>query len=314
MDLYPPYEPYRTERLAVGAGHELYLEQAGNPAGVPVLFLHGGPGFTWSGHNRRFCDPGYWRFIGFDQRGTWRSTPLGSLAANTTQDLVADIERIRVHLGIERWAILGGSWGSALALAYAQAHPERCIGLVLWGIYLGLASENDFNFATSRKLYPEAWHVLIDPLPPAERGDPLGAYLRRVLDPDPAVHRPALEAWLHHNWETAGLKAVPSEFLRPQGDAAVLLAGARIALTYFSRHIFLPDGELLRRARLLGDLPGLLAHGRDDFVCPLENAYDLAQAWPGADYRPIANAGHHPFEPGIAAALLEGMEGLKGRA
>jgi proline iminopeptidase len=280
---------------------------------VPVLFLHGGPGFTWSGHNRRFCDPAYWRFVGFDQRGAWRSTPLGELHLNTTAHLVADMERIRRHLGIERWAILGGSWGSALALAYALAHPERCIGLVLWGIYLGLASENDFNYVTSRKLYPEAWHVLVDPLPAAERGDILAAYRRRILDPDPKVHLPALKAWLHHNWVTANIKAVPAEFLRPEGSTEVLLAGARIALAYFSEAIWLPEGELLRRAHELGALPGLVTHGRDDFVCPIENAFDLTRAWTGARYVPVEHAGHHPFEPGIARALLEGMEALKDR-
>ncbi len=311
--LYPPYEPYRVGRFPTGEGHELYIEEAGNPDGVPVLFLHGGPGFTWSGHNRRFCDPAYWRFIGFDQRGAWRSTPLGRLEANTTAHLIADMERIRESLGIKRWVLLGGSWGSALALAYALAHPERCIGLVLWGIYLGLASENDFNYLTSRKLYPEAWHGLVDPLPVAERGDIMAAYRRRILDADPTVHLPALKAWLHHNWVTANIKGVPAEFLRPEGSAEVLLAGARIALAYFSEAIWLPEGELLRRAGELGALPGLVAHGRDDFVCPIENAWDLTRAWRGASYRPVETAGHHPFEPGITQALLEGMESLKGR-
>ena len=312
-DLYPPYEPFRATRFDTGDGHELYLEEAGNPQGVPVLFLHGGPGFTWSGHNRRFCDPAHWRFIGLDQRGAWRSTPLGRLEGNTTQALVADLERIRESLGIARWAILGGSWGSALALAYALAHRERCIGLVLWGIYLGLASENEFNYVTSRKLYPEAWHVLVDHLPEGERADIMGAYTRRILDPDPAVHLPALKAWLHHNWITANVKGVPAEFLRPEGSTEVLLAGARIALTYFTRGIFLAEGELLERAHELGDLPGTVTHGRDDFVCPIENAYDLTRRWPGARYLPVEHAGHHPFEPGIARALLEGMEALKGR-
>lgn len=314
LGLYPPYEPYALHRFPVAAPHDLYLEEAGNREGVPVLFLHGGPGFTWSAHNRRFCDPAHYRFIGFDQRGAWRSQPLGELAGNTTQALVEDIEAIREALGVERWIILGGSWGSALALAYASQHRDRCLGLVLWGIYLGLSSENDFNYVTSRKLFPEAWHLLADPLPAAERGDLLAAYRRRILDPDPAVHEPALAAWLAHNTATANLKAVPAEFRRPEGGPEVLLAGARIALTYFAETIFLPDGELLRRAPSLGDLPGVLVHGRDDFVCPIENAYDLAQAWPGARYQPVEQAGHHPFEPGIAKALLAAMEEMKERA
>jgi len=311
LGLYPFYEPYVKRRFAVEAPHELYLEEAGNPEGVPVLFLHGGPGFTWSGHNRRFCDPAHYRFIGFDQRGSWRSTPLGELAGNTTQALVADIERIRAALGIERWIVLGGSWGSALGLAYALAHRERCLGLAFWGIYLGLASENHFNYVTSRKLYPEAWEALVGLIPEAERGDLLGACRRRIDDPDPRVHAPVLQAWLSHNFATANLRQVPEEFRRPDSGPEVLLAGARIALAYFQETIFLPDSELLRRAGELGELPGYLVHGRDDLLCPIENAYDLARAWPGARYLPVEGAGHHPFEPGIARALVAAMEELK---
>lgn len=314
LGLHPPYEPYEVRRFAVEPPHELYLEQAGNPEGVPVIFLHGGPGFTWSGHNRRFCDPRHYRFIGFDQRGAWRSTPLGRLEGNTTAHLVADLERIREALGIERWVLLGGSWGSALALAYAQAHRERCIALVLWGIYLGLESENHFNYVTSRKVFPEAWEAMVALLSRDDRADLQGAITRRIFDADPAVHGPALRLWLEHNMATANLRAVPDEFLRPLGDPAVLLAGARIALTYFRESIFLPDGALLQRAAALGDLPGWLVHGRDDWLCPIENAFDLAKAWPGARYLPIERAGHHPFEPGIARALAAAMEEVKGLA
>ena len=314
LGLYPPYEAYAVHRLPVEAPHVLYVEEAGNPKGVPVIFLHGGPGFTWSGANRRFCDPSFYRFIGFDQRGAWRSTPMGALEGNTTQALVADMERIREHFGIERWVVFGGSWGSALALAYALEHRERCIGLVLWGIYLGLASENHFNYVTSRKLYPEAWEAMVAHLPADERGDVMEAYRRRILDEDPAVHMPALKHWLAHNVATGNLKSVAEEFRRPDAGVDVFLAGARIALTYFTKTIFLPDGELLRRAPELGRLPGVLAHGRDDFICPIENAYDLAQAWPGARYHAIEHAGHHPFEPGIARVLAAGLEEMKGLA
>ena len=311
LGLHPPHEPYDVRRFPVGEGHELHLEQAGNPAGVPVVFLHGGPGFTWSGHNRRFCDPAHYRFVGLDQRGAWRSTPLGRLEANSTQHLVADLERIREALGIERWILFGGSWGSALALAYALAHRERCIALVLWGIYLGLESENHFNYVTSRKVFPEAWQALADHVGPEERGDLMTACERRIFDEDPSVHEPALRLWLAHNTATANLRAVPAEFLRPLGDAAVLLAGARIALTYFRRGIFLPEGHLLERAATLGDLPGWLVHGRDDWLCPIENAFDLSRRWPGARYLPVERAGHHPFEPGIARSLLAAMEAAK---
>lgn len=312
LGLYPPFEPYAVHRLPVEEPHVLYVEEAGNPKGTPVLFLHGGPGFTWSGHNRRFCDPSFWRFVGFDQRGAWRSTPMGALEGNTTQALVADIERIRETLGIERWVVLGGSWGSALALAYALEHKERCIGLVLWGIYLGLASENHFNYVTSRKLYPEAWEAMVSHLPADERGDVMEAYRRRILDEDPAVHVPALKHWLMHNAVTGNLKGVAEEFRRPDAGGEVFLAGARIALTYFTKTIFLPDGELLRRAPELGRLPGVLVHGRDDFICPIENAHDLAAAWPGARYHAVEHAGHHPFEPGIARLLAAAMEEMKG--
>jgi proline iminopeptidase len=314
LGLYPPYEPYAVHRLTAAKPHVLYVEEAGRHDGPAVLFLHGGPGFTWSGHNRRFCDPSFWRFVGFDQRGAWRSTPLGALEGNTTQALVEDIERIRVKLGIERWVVLGGSWGSALALAYALAHRERCIGLVLWGIYLGLASENEFNYVTSRKIFPEAWEALVAPLSPEERGDIMEAYRRRILDENSAVHMPALKIWLEHNAATSNLKGVDEEFRRPDAGAEVFLAGARIALNYFSQTIYLPDGELLRRAPELGQLPGVLVHGRDDLVCPIENAYDLAKAWRGARFHAIEHAGHHPFEPGIARQLAAAMEEMKGLA
>ncbi|MGH6948159.1 MAG: prolyl aminopeptidase [Kiloniellales bacterium] len=311
LDLYRLAKPFWTGRLKVAAPHELHLEQWGNPAGAPLLYLHGGPGFPWHPFALRLIDPAHYRIVAFDQRGSYRSTPLGALEGNTTPELVADIERIRRELGIERWLIYGGSWGSALALAYAQAHPERARGLVLWGIYLGHLDENVWNFVESRRVLPEAWQALADQVPEGERHDLFTAYERRIFDPDPATHMPALDHWLKHNLAAANFRRVPHGLRRSDEPNELTLAGVRIALAYYKNAIFLPERGLLANAARLAEIPGVIVHGRVDYICPIENAFHLSRAWPRVRYLPVADAGHSAFEPEIAAALKVALEDFK---
>lgn len=311
-DLYPPIEPFDVRRVAVDALHTLHVEQSGRPDGVPVVFLHGGPGSPWSSHVRRFFDPAHYRLIAFDQRGSYRSTPHGELRDNTTPHLIADIETLRELFGIERWIVFGGSWGSALGLAYAEAHPERCLGVVLRGISLGRSIENRWGFHDSRHVRPEAWEKLVASVPEDERADLDGALYRRMMDPDPAVHWPVIKGWMDQagilgrsrhpdiDVSEAGLDA-------PEHD----IVGARISIVYFSNHIFLPAGSLLADAWKLHHIPGWIVHGEDDFNCPLSNAWDLHKAWPQATYRPVADAGHSAFDRNIRLALVEAMEDFK---
>jgi len=311
-DLYPPIEPFDVCRVAVDGLHTLHVEQSGKPDGVPVVFLHGGPGSPWSSHVRRFFDPDHYRVIAFDQRGTWRSTPLGELRDNTTPHLIGDIELLRQRFGIDRWIVFGGSWGSALALAYAEAHPERCLGLVVRGISLGRSIENRWGFHDSRQVRPEAWEKLAASVPQEERDDLDGALLRRMLDPDPAVHWPVIKGWMDQA-DILGKSRNPDIDTTEEGmDTPEMdVVGARISIVYFSNHIFLAPGSLLANAHRLHPIPGVIIHGEDDFNCPLANAWDLHKAWPQAAYRPIPGAGHSCFDRNIRLALVAAMEDFK---
>ena len=311
-DLYPPLEAFDIRRVAVDGLHTLHVEQSGRPDGVPVVFLHGGPGSPWSPHTRRFFDPGHYRVVAFDQRGSWRSTPLGELKDNTTPHLIADIEHLRELLGIERWIVFGGSWGSALALAYAQVHPERCLGLVVRGISLGRSIENRWGFHHSRHVRPEAWELLVASVPQDERDDLDAALKRRMLDPDPAIHGPVIDGWMEQA-AILGRSRHPDPELEAEvdDDPALDIAGGRISMAYFSNNIFLAPDSLLDNAHRLADIPGFIIHGEDDFNCPLSNAWDLHKAWPGAVYRAIPDAGHSCFDRNIRLALVEAMEELK---
>ncbi len=311
-DLYPPIEPFDVRRVPVDALHTLHVEQSGNPHGVPVVFLHGGPGSPWSSHIRRFFDPGHYRLIAFDQRGTWRSTPLGELRDNTTPHLIGDIEQLRELFGIERWIVFGGSWGSALALAYAEAHPERCMGLVVRGISLGRSIENRWGFHDSRQVRPEAWEMLVASVPEEERDDLDGALERRMLDPDPAIHWPVIKGWMDQaeilgRSRNLDIDLAEEEFDSPEMD----VVGARLSIVYFRNNIFLPPGSLLANAHRLAPIPGVIVHGEDDFNCPLANAWDLHKAWPQARYVPCPDAGHSCFDRNIRLALVAAMEDFK---
>ena len=306
-ELFPPIEPYATGRLAVGEGHELHFEQVGRPDGIPVVFVHGGPGSATTPDQRRFFDPARFRAVLFDQRGAGRSTPVASIHANTTAHLVADIERLRVHLGIERWIVFGGSWGSTLSLAYAARHPERCAALVLRGIWLCRPADLEWWLYGVRAIYPEHHARFAGYIPDAERGDLLRAYHRRLVDPDPAVHIPAAVAWKTYESRIATL--LPrDEPEKPANDRT--LAMSRIENHYMINDCFLEPDELIRAVPRLRSVPGFIVHGRYDVICPVEGAVALSRAWPEARFEIVPDAGHAATEPGTRRALIGWMAEL----
>ena len=280
--LYPDLEPRASGLLPLDDVHTMYWEESGNPHGMPVVFLHGGPGAGASPGHRRFFDPARYRIVIFDQRGAGRSTPLGELRDNTTPHLVADMERLRTTLGIERWVVFGGSWGSTLALAYAQAHPERVRALILRGIFLCRRSEIDWFLYGLRTLFPEAWQEFVAPIPDAERGDLLHAYHRRLIDPDPAVHLPAARVWSRYEGSCSTLLPSPETVAYFASDA-VALGLARIEAHYFMHDIFLPLDALLANVSRIRHIPAVIVQGRYDAVCPIVTADELHRAWPEAD-------------------------------
>jgi proline iminopeptidase len=301
--LYPSLTPYATGMLDTGGIHRIYWETSGNPAGLPVLFIHGGPGSGTSPNQRRFFDPARYRIILFDQRGCGRSTPHGELADNSTPHLVADIEALRIHLGVENWLVFGGSWGSTLALAYAEGHPLRCAGLVLRGIFLCRKSEIDWFLYGIRAFFPEAQRQLAELIPASERHDLLAAYHRRLIDPDPATHLPAAHAWA--TFEAACSTLLPNpELVAAFGSEKTALSLARIETHYFVNAIFLPDNSLLANVDRVRGIPATIVQGRYDAVCPIVSADELARAWPEARYVIVPDAGHSAFEPGIASELV----------
>jgi proline iminopeptidase len=310
--LFPEIDPYATGRLAVDARHTLFWETCGNPDGVPLLFLHGGPGGASLPHHRRYFDPSFWRIVLFDQRGAGRSTPAAELTDNSTPHLVADIERLRAHLGVDKWLLFGGSWGSTLALAYAEAHPEQCLGLVLRGIFLARQSELDWFMHGMGIVFPEAWRAFSEFLPVAERDDLLDNYYRRLTHPDPAVHMPAAQAW--DRYEGACSKLLPTSDTLPSFDSdAAALAIARIEAHYFVHRAFLRDDELLRNLGRIRHLPCTIVQGRYDIICPPVTADRLVRAWPDAEYIVVPDAGHSVREPGIARELVAAVKRMQER-
>ena len=272
-----------------------------------MVFLHGGPGAGAGAVHRRFFDPGFWRVVIFDQRGAGRSRPLGSLHENTTPDLVADIEALRRHLGIERWLLFGGSWGSTLALAYAQAHPDRVRGLVLRGVFLGRRSEVEWFLHGLAAVFPDAHATFTSFLPESERGDVLGGYLRRLTHPDPAVHMPAARAWSVYEGSCSTLLPSPDTVASFAQDRTAL-GLARIEAHYFAHDLFLPPEGLLGHMRRIGHLPAEIVQGRYDMVCPARTAFELAAAWPQARLTVVPDAGHSALEPGVRRALVSAVE------
>ncbi|HMA30412.1 MAG TPA: prolyl aminopeptidase [Casimicrobiaceae bacterium] len=300
--LHPECMPDASGMLALDPRHTMYWETCGNPSGAPILFVHGGPGGGSLPHHRRFYDPAHWRIVLYDQRGAGRSTPTAEIADNTTAQLVDDIERLRSHLGIERWALFGGSWGSTLALAYAEAHSDRVLGLVLRGVFLASREEIRWFIAGMRHFFPEAWNDFAHFLPPAERGDLLAGYHRRLTDPDPAVHMPAAHAW--DRYERACSTLIPGPDVARAGDDAAALAIARIEAHYFVNDAFLAPGQIIGNVARISHLPCTIVQGRYDVVCPPVSALALARAWPGAECIIVPDAGHSVREPGISRELV----------
>ncbi|KQR97877.1 proline iminopeptidase [Williamsia sp. Leaf354] len=310
-DLYPAIEPYQQEMLDVGDGQRIHVECSGDPEGKPVVFVHGGPGGGTSPDQRRFFDPTAYRIILFDQRGCGQSTPHiadgADLSVNTTAHLIADMERIRTHLGVERWQVFGGSWGSTLGLAYAQAHPERVTELVLRGIFLLRRSEIDWYYnGGAAHLFPDLWEGYLAPIPESDRdGDLVAAYRRLLASDDPDVRSAAATAWT--NWEQRTSHLLPT----PDGDDVDTrfdLAFASIENHYFTHGGFLDDGQLLRDIDRMAHIPGVIVQGRYDVVCPMRSAWDLHRAWPSADLRIVDDAGHASFEAGIKHHLVEATD------
>ena len=312
--LYPPLTPYDSGFLEVAAGqHELYWEQSGNPEGKPVVFLHGGPGGGTDPKHRRFFDPEHYRIVLLDQRGCGHSRPHAELAGNDTWALVEDIERLRVHLSIDRWQVFGGSWGSTLALAYAQAHTPRVTELVLRGIFTFTKAEIEWFYGGgTAKLFPDAWADFVAPIPEAERGDLLRAYYRRLIGDDPVEQARCAGAWSLYECRVAAL--LPDEAVEAHcADPNFTLPFARIECHYFVNEGFLEDEfQLLEGTALLSHIPTTIIHGRYDVICAFKNAWDLAHRMPHAKLVVVPNAGHSAFEPGIITALLEATDGYRG--
>ena len=306
---YPAIAPYRTHRLKVSELHELYVEESGNPHGKPIVFVHGGPGGGTEGWQRQFFDPQKYRIVLFDQRGCGKSTPFAELRENTTWDLVADMERIRVLLGIDRWVVFGGSWGSTLALAYAETHPERTLALILRGIFLLRKAELDWFYQEGCNwIYPDMWEAYRDAIPEAERGDFVSAYYRRLTSPDAAVRSAAAKAW--STWEGATSKLLQSpDMIARYGDDKFADAFARIECHYFiNKGFFERDDQLLAHIDRIRHIPGVIVQGRYDVVCPIKSAWDLHRAWPEAELKIIGDAGHAASEAGTLSALIEAAD------
>ena len=308
--MFPPIEPKQHGMLAVDDVHTLYWEECGNPAGQPVLFLHGGPGGGTSPTHRRFFDPAHYRIILFDQRGAGKSTPLGEYRNNTTALLIADIEKIRAMLGISQWLVFGGSWGSTLALAYGEAHPEACLGFVLRGIFLCTKAEVDWFVNGIRHFYPEVHQRFAEAIPPEERADLLQAYVKRLFCDDPEIYLEAARNWSRYEGSCL--------FLEPQAQAiqdfesdAVSLGLGRLEAHYMLHGAFMEEDALITNIAKIRHLPAVIVQGRYDVICPPVSAYRLHQAWPEAKFHLIGDAGHAAMEPGIATELVRATEQFK---
>jgi proline iminopeptidase len=309
--LYPAIEPYRSGALQVDELHRLYWEECGNPDGVPVLFLHGGPGAGLTTTHRRFFDPTYYRIVLFDQRGAGKSTPLGEYRNNTTPLLIEDIERIRQMLNIDRWMIFGGSWGSTLALAYGQAHPEHCTGFVLRGIFLCTSDEIDWFLNGIKWFFPEVHEEFVKIIPPDERSDLLRAYAKRLFSEDPGVYLPAARAWGRFEGSCLFLQPNNLQMIEHFSSDAVSIGVGRLEAHYFLNHGFFTDDQLVRNVHRIQHLPAVIVQGRYDVVCPPQSAYRLHKAWPQAHFRMIDDAGHAGTELSIARALVAATDQFK---
>jgi proline iminopeptidase len=311
--LYPDIKPYARHELAVEAPHVLYVDESGTSTGLPVVFIHGGPGAGCDASSRRYFDPALYRIITFDQRGCGRSTPHASLENNTTQALVEDMERIREHLGIDKWVLFGGSWGSTLALAYAQAHPQRVLGLILRGIFLARPEDVRWLYQEgASRLFPDYWEDYLAPIPADERGDLVSAFYKRLTGNDQIAQMHAAKAWSSWEGRTATLR--PNALVVDRfSEATRALSIARIECHYFINNSFLEPNQLLRDIGKIAHLPGVIVHGRYDVICPLDNAWALHKAWPNSELQIIRDAGHAASESGITDALVRAADEMARR-
>ena len=304
MTLYPEIKPYAQHRLPVEAPHELYVEESGDPDGIPVLFVHGGPGGGCSSKNRCFFDPERYRIILFDQRGAGQSTPHAALELNDTQRLVADIEAIREHLGIKQWLLFGGSWGATLSLVYAQAHAERVLGLILRGVFL--CRDQDLHWFYQHgasQVFPDYWEDYIHPIAKSKRDDFIAAYYELLTGENELARMGAAKAW--SLWEAHCATLRPShELVEHLGEPHTALAMARIEAHYFINQAFLEPNQIIKQAHKLSGIPGIIVHGRYDMICTLDNAVSLHNAWPESQLNIIRDAGHASSEPSITDALV----------
>ncbi|ADE13771.1 proline iminopeptidase [Nitrosococcus halophilus Nc 4] len=302
LSLYPDIKPYVRHTLAVEAPHQLYVEECGHPGGLPVLVLHGGPGNGCQPHQRCFFDPDLYRVILFDQRGCGRSQPHGELEKNTTTGLLADIEHIRKHLGIERWLIFGGSWGATLGLLYAEAYPNQVLGLLLRGIFLGREQDTRwFLQEGTPQIFPDVWDSLVEDIPPGEQNNLIEAFHRLLNSPDELAQMAAAKAL--NTWESSCSRLVSGKMPSPQAHPA-LLAQARLRIHYARNHYFIKPNQILNNAHQLANIPGIIIHGRYDVLCPVGNAWELHQAWPLSELQIVPVAGHAATEPAIVDALV----------
>ena len=307
---YPRIKPYATHWLEVDSPHKLYVEEVGNPEGLPVLFVHGGPGGGCTENDRRFFDPEKYRIILFDQRGSGRSRPHAELHHNSTAALVADIEQLREFLEIERWALFGGSWGSTLSLVYAQAHPARVMGMILRGIFLCRPRDIRWFYQDGAcRVFPDYWQDYLSVIPESEQDDMLGAYYRRLTGDNDIERMTAAKAWCTWEGRCASLDPNP-DLVEHLGSPHTALAMARIEAHYFVNNAFLGENEIIAKVDCLRDIPAVIVHGRYDMVCPVDQAVALHAAWPEARLEIIRDAGHASSEPGTLSALVEAADAM----
>jgi len=308
-ELYPPIEPYNQGMLQVSNLHRISYEESGNPEGKPIVVLHGGPGGGSQPFYRQYFNPNQWRIVVFDQRGSGKSTPHAQLQENTTWDLVSDIEKLRLHLGIEQWVVFGGSWGSTLSLAYSQTHPERCRGLILRGIFMLRQKELRWFYQQGASyIFPDAWEHYIKPIPEAERDDFISAYYQRLTSPDPKIRQEAARAWSVWEASTSRLLQDP-DLMQKFSQSDFADAFARIECHYFiNKGFFESEDQLLRNIDRIRHIPGVIVQGRYDVVCPMISAWELHQVWSEAEFIVVTDAGHSITEPGIRSALIEATD------
>lgn len=308
--LFPEIKPYIEGCLKVSDLHELWYAEYGNPNGAPVIFLHGGPGGGCDPDDARFFNPAFYRIILFDQRGSGRSTPLYEMKENNTQNLIADIEKIRIHCGVDKWLVFGGSWGSALSMLYGQAHPDRCLGFVLRGIFLG-SDEETANIYKMGDIFPESYDEFEQPIPENERGDLMNAYFKRFCDPDPEVCMTAAGAFAKYDIGASFLMDSKEKVERILAEEGVFLAMAKFFTNYALNKCFIAENQIMNDLHKISHLPAIIVHGRYDIVCKVKNAYKLHKNWDGSELFIIQDAGHASTEPGIAKILVYATEKMR---